>query len=271
MVTVKRKAVLPPSVWVRAVMQRCSAAHDARREAHPLESSRLSARSRSGLDRRPPPKSDQMVDLRKPIGVPLRLIQDKAKAKGDACMSHSERLALPADRSAAIEQIMLEYGTKVLHLAYYYLKDRHLAEDVAQEVFVKAYRNWDSFRGESSIYTWLYKITVNLCRDKARSAWWRRLVPSEDPRSTSDELELSSVEEDPEEAAVLSEERDRLMEQVMSLPDSYREAVVLYYYQDLSTVEIAEVTGQNENTIKTRLFRARAMLKNQLLKGGVAQ
>lgn len=186
-------------------------------------------------------------------------------------MSHSEKAALPADRSVAIEHLMQEYGTKVLHLAYYYLKDRHLAEDVAQEVFVKAYRNWNSFRGESSAYTWLYKITVNLCRDKARSAWWRRLVPSDDPRSVHDELELSTTEEDPEAAAVLSDERDRLMEHVMALPESYREAIVLYYYQDLSTVEIAEVTGQNENTIKTRLFRARAMLKDQLLKGGVAR
>lgn len=186
-------------------------------------------------------------------------------------MSHSERAALPADRSAAIEQLMQEYGTKVMHLAYYYLKDRHLAEDVAQEVFIKAYRNWDSFRGESSAYTWLYKITVNLCRDKARSAWWRRLLPSDDPRSANDELELSTADDGPEAAAILQDDRDRLMEHVMHLPEAYREAIVLYYYQDLSTVEIAEVTGQNENTIKTRLFRARAMLKEMLLKGGVAR
>lgn len=186
-------------------------------------------------------------------------------------MSHSERAALSADRSVAIEQLMQEYGTKILHLAYYYLKDRHLAEDVAQEVFIKAYRNWDSFRGESSAYTWLYKITVNLCRDKARSAWWRRLLPSDDPRSANDDLELSTVEESPEDAAILQDDRENLMEHVMSLPESYREAVVLYYYQDLSTVEIAEVTGQNENTIKTRLFRARAMLKERLQKGGVAR
>lgn len=186
-------------------------------------------------------------------------------------MSYSERAPLPPDRSAAIERLMQEYGTKVLHLAYYYLKDRHLAEDVAQEVFVKAFRNWDSFRGESSPYTWLYRITVNLCRDKARSAWWRRLLPSDDPRSATDDLELSTADDGPEDAAILGEERELLMEHVMALPEAYREAIVLYYYQDLSTVEIAEVTGQNENTIKTRLFRARAMLKQQLLKGGVAR
>lgn len=166
---------------------------------------------------------------------------------------------------------MQQYGTKVLHLAFYYLKDRHLAEDVAQEVFVKAYRNWDSFRGDSSAYTWLYKITVNLCRDKARSAWWRRLLPSEDPRASTVELEVVAPEEDPEEAAILTDQRDALMQQVMQLPEAYREAVIMYYYDDLSTVEIAEITGQNENTIKTRLFRARGMLKQLLMKGGVGR
>lgn len=188
-------------------------------------------------------------------------------------MSRQENAAMPEDREIALERLMQEYGTKILHLAYYYLKDRHLAEDVAQEVFIKAFKHWDSFRGDSSPYTWLYKITVNLCRDKARSAWWRRLLPSEDPRAgTAGEagtLETAAPEDSPEEAALKSDRRDALMHQVMKLPEAYREVVVLFYYQDLSTVEIAEVTGQNENTIKTRLFRARAMLKEMLVKGGV--
>jgi len=186
-------------------------------------------------------------------------------------MSQFDRAALPADRAAAIDQLMREYGTKVLHLAYSYLKDRHLAEDVAQEVFIKAYRNWESFRGESSAYTWLYRITVNLCRDKARSAWWRRLLPTDDPRAAGTPVEPDSTGEDPEEAVVLSDQRERLMSYVMQLSAAYREVIILYYYHDLTTVEIAEVTGQNENTVKTRLFRARAMLKEMLQKGGVAR
>lgn len=186
-------------------------------------------------------------------------------------MSHSEKAVLPADRTEAIERLMQEYGTKVLHLAYYYLKDRHLAEDVAQEVFIKAYQSWDSFRGDSSVYTWLYKIAVNLCRDKVRSSWWRRLLPTDDPQSDSDELELSTAEVDPEATAIRNDGKERLMHYIMMLPESYREAIVLYYYQDLSTVEIAEVTGQNENTIKTRLFRARARLKELMLKEGVVR
>lgn len=177
--------------------------------------------------------------------------------------------AIPADRTEALEWLMQEYGTRVLHLAYFYLKDRHTAEDVAQEVFLKAYRSWDSFRGESSPYTWLYRIAVNLCRDKARSAWWRRLVPSEEPRATDrTDWETAPPEANPEEAALLSDRRSAVMHYVMQLPEAYREVVFLFYYEDLSTVEIAEVTGQNENTIKTRLFRARAMLKKMMLERG---
>lgn len=204
-------------------------------------------------------------------GVNLRLIEDKVSTKGEAAVSRPENARVAADREAAIELLMQEYGTKVLHLAYYYLKDRHLAEDVAQEVFIKAYKHWDSFRGDSSAYTWLYKITVNLCRDKARSAWWRRLLPSEEPRATNSPagFETPATEEGPEEAALRSDQREALMKYVMKLPDAYRETVILFYYQDLSTVEIAEITEQNENTIKTRLFRARAMLKEMLVKGGV--
>ncbi|BAD39892.1 sigma-70 family RNA polymerase sigma factor [Symbiobacterium thermophilum] len=186
-------------------------------------------------------------------------------------MSQSDRAALPSDRTAAIDHLMREYGTKVLHLAYSYLKDRHLAEDVAQEVFIKAYRNWENFRGESSAYTWLYRITVNLCRDKARSAWWRRLLPTDDPRAAGTPVEPDTAGDDPEEAVVLSDQRERLLDYVMQLSDAYREVIILYYYHDLTTVEIAEVTGQNENTVKTRLFRARAMLKQMLQKGGVAR
>jgi len=215
--------------------------------------------------------SAKQAGKRQQNGVNLRLIEDKESTKGEAAVSRADHAAVPSDREAAIELLMQEYGTKVLHLAFYYLKDRYLAEDVAQEVFIKAYKHWDSFRGDSSAYTWLYKITVNLCRDKARSAWWRRLLPSEEPRATNSPagFETPAPEDSPEEAALKSDQRDALMAQVMKLPESYREAVVLFYYQDLSTVEVAEITGQNENTVKTRLFRARAMLKEMLVKGGV--
>lgn len=153
---------------------------------------------------------------------------------------------------------MAEYGTRILHLAYFYLKDRHAAEDVAQEVFLKAYRSMDDFRGDSQVYTWLYRITVNLCRDRQRSAWNKRMVlPGDMPTAQSDS-------DAPEEEAVKTNRRETVMRLLLNLPDHYREVLLLYYYQDLNTVEIAGVTGLPENTVKTRLHRGRQQLKELL-------
>lgn len=187
-------------------------------------------------------------------------------------MSQSEQRQWEMDPAAALERLMAEYGTKVLHLAHFYLKDRHLAEDVAQEVFLKAYHNWHTFRGDASVYTWLYRITVNLCRDKARTAWWRRLVPVADPRQGEGEREWEQAapEGTPEELLLEKDQQEQLLQLIELLPAHYREVLLLYYYQDLSTVEIATVLSTNENTIKTRLFRARQLLKDSLAKGGHA-
>jgi RNA polymerase sigma-70 factor (ECF subfamily) len=183
----------------------------------------------------------------------------------------SEGAASGVDREAVIESLMRDYGTKILHLAYFHLKDHQLAEDIAQEVFIKAYRHWDTFRGDSSTFTWLYKITVNLCRDRARSGWWRRLLPSEEPieQAVVASGYHANQQEGPEELAIQNDQSEAILQGVLSLPEAYREVVILYYYEDFSSVEIAKLTEQNENTVKTRLFRARAMLKELLGKGGV--
>ena len=77
--------------------------------------------------------------------------------------------------SKLLEYLMRRFGKQVVKLAYYHLRDRHLAEDIAQEVFCRVYQNLDTFRHDSSYYTWIYRITVNLCRDYIRSAYSRRV------------------------------------------------------------------------------------------------
>lgn len=153
---------------------------------------------------------------------------------------------------------MREYGTKILHLAYFYLKDRHAAEDVSQEVFLKAYRSMDDFRGDSQVYTWLYRITVNLCRDRLRSAYNQRTVlPGEMPTAHAEG-------DEPEAEALRRSKHEAILRLIMTLPEHYREVLVLYYYQELNVVQIAEVMQLPENTIKTRLHRARQQLKELL-------
>lgn len=164
-----------------------------------------------------------------------------------------------------IEKIIEEYGTNVMRLAYFYLKDRDMAEDVTQDVFLKIWQKVNGFRGDSSIKTWILRITVNLCKDRLRSWSWRKL------RLMGDEFweTLGGSEPGPHLQAVTDERKEILVKAVLSLPVKYREVVVLHYYQGLLTREIAEVTGLKEATVRSRLARARAQLKVKLVQEGI--
>lgn len=78
---------------------------------------------------------------------------------------------------ASLDRLMQEYGTRVLRLVTLMVKDRDLAEDITQDVFLKVYRNLSGFRGESSIHTWIYRIAVNECKGYLRSWTFRNLFP----------------------------------------------------------------------------------------------
>ena len=145
--------------------------------------------------------------------------------------------------------------TSLLRMCYMVLRDREAAKDAVQETFLKAYRGIEQFRGESSSKTWLTTIAMNTCRDMRRSAWLRYM----DRRVTPEDLP---------EAAIPPEEDDReLTMRVMQLPAKLREVIVLYYYQDMNTVEIAQSLGLAQSTVSTRLKRAREKLR-EVLEGG---
>ncbi|WP_141431169.1 sigma-70 family RNA polymerase sigma factor [Bacillus sp. 03113] len=153
---------------------------------------------------------------------------------------------------------MNEYGKNVARLAFTYTKNKQLAEDIAQEVFIKCYKNLDSFRNESSYKTWIYRITVNLCKDKLRS-WSFRNIILNDFFSKSRNTYVT-----PEALLVEKENKRMLSEKVMSLPVKYREVIILYYYEELSYNQIAELLQLSLQTVKSRLHRARLLLKNLL-------
>ena len=92
----------------------------------------------------------------------------------------------PADR---LDRMVRQYEKDLLRICCVYLRDRTVAEDVVQETFLKAYRNLDSFRGESSEKTWLMRIAINCCRDYRRSAWYRYI----DNRVSIDQLPTLSA------------------------------------------------------------------------------
>ena len=145
-------------------------------------------------------------------------------------------------RDQTIERLILQYQTPLLRLCYVQLQDQALAEDAVQETFLKAYKGFASFRGDSSEKTWLTRIAVNTCRDFQRGGWFKHT----DRRVTPDMLPLSLA--------------------VMKLPRKMREAILLYYYQDMSTEEIAETLGIAQSSVSNRLRRGREKLR-KLLEG----
>ncbi|MEW8958011.1 ECF RNA polymerase sigma factor SigW [Moorella humiferrea] len=174
---------------------------------------------------------------------------------------HAEEKVLTEgdNRRQQLEYLMRRFGDKVLYLAYSYLRDRHWAEDVAQEVFIRVFTNLDKFRGNSSIYTWIYHITVNLCRDELRAKNRRRdLEPVEGEDYVATEVE---------EQVLANLQQQEVWQAVLNLPVIYREVIWLHYYEQLSLKEIAEILGISLPAVKIRLYRARGHLQ-KLLKAG---
>lgn len=147
-----------------------------------------------------------------------------------------------------LERLVREHGPSIYRLAYARTGSRSDAEDVMQDVFLKLLRSEPQFSDEEHCRAWLLRVTANRAADLCRSAWRRRTQPLAGDRP--------GREPDPEGGDVL--------EAVVSLPPKYRTAVHLFYYEELSVKEIAAILHQSEGAVKTRLCRARAMLRDKL-------
>lgn len=159
----------------------------------------------------------------------------------------------PEQPNEALEMMMKHYGTAVLRSAFFYTGDRHLAEDMSQEAFLRAYRSWGKFRGSSSVKTWLMKITINVCRDRLGLK-----MSGEEP--TDPQTLTTSRVVHVEDEALRKLERSEILRYVMMLPLTHQEVLYLYYYLELSTREIADSLSVPEGTVRGRLHRAREQL-----------
>ncbi|SDQ78772.1 RNA polymerase, sigma subunit, SigV [Virgibacillus subterraneus] len=155
-----------------------------------------------------------------------------------------------------LEEIMVEYGNDLVRLAFNYVKDKETAKDVVQNSFIKCYKNLDDFRNESSLKTWLYRITINESKDYLRS-WHHRKVQAKSFVQETAKSILPSAED----KVIKESENQEIRQLIFSLPKSYREVIFLYYYKSLIMDEIVEVTGLNISTVKTRLRRGKQKLK----------
>lgn len=168
--------------------------------------------------------------------------------------SHSENTL---DKDAILEELVNSLGTKILRLAFTYVKDKKTAEDITQEVFIKCYSKLDQFRGEANIKTWLYSITINLCKDHLKSWSFRNIFFSQQlpERSGGANTVLDQI--------FLETQKKQLATAVLNLPVKYREVIILHYYDSYKVTEISQILTLSENTIRTRMRRGKEILKQK--------
>jgi RNA polymerase sigma-70 factor, ECF subfamily len=179
---------------------------------------------------------------------------------------------------AAYEQLLAKHQQRVFAVVGGILRRREDVEDVAQQVFVKAYFSLKRFDLRSAFGTWLYKIAVNECWDYLRKKKVRRLVYESD-LSEEQTRQLASASEQPlgaqrvhEDAATRTEQRELVERLLAELDDSDRAMLVMKEVEGFSVEEISEILGINVNTVKVRLFRARGRLVRvyrRRMQGGV--
>ena len=169
----------------------------------------------------------------------------------------------PFSKGDLLEEAMSLYGKEVLYIAYSYVKDDRLAEDIAQEVFIRFYQHYDSFRNESSLKTWIIRIAINQSKDHLKKWETRKLLFTNKLNEIIHEL----TGNDPQSQTIHKETRRELHKKLLSLPIKYREVLFLYYYEELKITEIAACLDININTAKTRLKTGKEKLQKMYPKG----
>jgi RNA polymerase sigma-70 factor, ECF subfamily len=172
---------------------------------------------------------------------------------------------LKGDQSAYGEIVEI-YKDKVFQLCYRILGNRHEAEDMAQEAFIRAYVNISSFNIDLKFSTWLYRIATNLCIDRIRKKKPDYYLDAE--VSGTDGLTMySQVASDtvlPEDEVESLELQETIQREITKLPEKYRSVIVLKYIEELSLNEISEILDIPLGTVKTRIHRGREALRHQL-------
>ena len=158
-------------------------------------------------------------------------------------------------------ELVNRYKNLVYSVIYRLTKDKELANDYAQDVFLKVYKNLKSYSPEYKFSTWIMRITGNHIIDMHRKKKWQEVSFEEHAES----IERSSKAEISAEGAFLKLEEARRIEKIVAdLPEMYKVPVVLYHGQGLSYQEISESLGEPLSKVKNRIFRGRKMLRTKL-------
>jgi len=171
--------------------------------------------------------------------------------------------------ATAFERIMLETERKVVSTAWRMLGNREDARDAAQEVYLRVYKYLDRFKPEQDFQAWLYRITINVCRDAARkrvatqghAGFINTQQGGDDERAAPPSAEAVSPDADAEEHAIRAQQRAFLLSALDTLPEKERAALVLRDLEGLTTEEVARVLRSRPVTVRSQISSARAKLK----------
>ncbi len=171
-----------------------------------------------------------------------------------------------AGDKSAFDVLVLKYQQKVINLVMRYVHDPHIAMDISQESFIKAYRGLKNFRGDSAFYTWLYRISINTAKNH---------LVSRSRRMPDDDIDAQEAEQydggdklrdygTPESVLMGNEVQETVQKAIESLPDDLRIAITLRELEGLSYEEISDAMECPIGTVRSRIFRAREFIDKEL-------
>lgn len=171
----------------------------------------------------------------------------------------------------AFNDLVQRYEQRVFRLVFRMLGRRDEAEDMVQEVFVQVFKAVESFRGDSKLSTWIYRIAINLCKNRAKYLSRRRtdaqdeLSQMSEWRSLHEGRGITVGETNRPDQVVQGYQLETIVRlSIAQLDADFREVLVLRDIEDLPYEDIMEITGLPEGTVKSRIHRARAMLKQRI-------
>ncbi|MCK4436360.1 sigma-70 family RNA polymerase sigma factor [bacterium] len=160
----------------------------------------------------------------------------------------------------AFGELVSLYQKRIYDLAYQMVHNHADAEDIAQEVFIRLYKKIHKFKGRSSFLTWLYRMTMNVCKNYLRSRTANTL-PFEDAIGVQD---LTMKRDNPAEELISKETNEAIGKAIDTLPFRHRMVIILHDIEGFSHKDISKIIGCSEGTVWSRLFYARKKLKEKL-------
>jgi len=170
----------------------------------------------------------------------------------------------------AFDILVVKYQDRLVYSVFKFCKDFELSQDITQEAFVKAFKNIDKFRGDSSFYTWIYRIAINTAKNYFSNKSRGAETYNEDVLDGAlSDLSLNS--DNPETLLAAEEMKDAVNQAFQNLPDEIRSTLSLREYDGLSYEEIAKVQNCPIGTVRSRIFKGRELINETFSKLGLSK